>query len=121
MEHYEKHGKDHTKNIYDYIQEHYPHDIGNILLADGFEEAFMGVVESMGTPPKACYDRTQCLTILMKRDGMSSEEAEEYFNFNVAQAYVGENTPAFVVRAEDTLDQLPLWQELSKKKQQDGE
>jgi hypothetical protein len=29
---------------------------------------------------------------------MTSEEAEEYFEFNVQGAYVGENTPAFLIK-----------------------
>ena len=47
-----------------YLEEHYNHDLDKILLADGFEEAFMGVVESFGTVPKACYDLGKCLDIL---------------------------------------------------------
>jgi hypothetical protein len=29
---------------------------------------------------------------------MTVEEAEEFFNFNIIGAYIGENTPAFTVR-----------------------
>ena len=88
--------------ITNYLEEHYPHDLDKILLADGFEDAFIGVVESFGTAPKACYDLVQCLDILMEGDTMNGEpqmtydEAVEYMNFNVTQAYVGENTPAFI-------------------------
>ena len=82
--------------ITDYLEEHYPHDLDKILLADGFEDAFIGVVESFGAAPKACYDLGQCLDILMVRDNMDYDEAVEYMNFNVTQAYVGENTPAFI-------------------------
>jgi len=32
----------------------------------------------------------------MNRDGMSYEEAIEYFDFNVTGAYVGEHTPMFI-------------------------
>jgi len=88
--------------ITDYLEEHYPHDLDKILLADGFEEAFVGVVESFGTVPRACYDVAKCLDILMEGDVMNGEpqmtydEAVEYLNFNVTQAYVGEYTPAFI-------------------------
>ena len=82
--------------ITDYLEEHYPHDLDKILLADGFEDAFMGVVESFGTAPKACYNLEECLDILTVRDGMTHCEALEYLNFNVTQAYVGEHTPAFI-------------------------
>ena len=88
--------------ITNYLEEHYPHDLDKILLADGFEDAFMGVVESFGTAPKACYNYDGCITILMEGDVMNGEpqmtydEAVEYLEFNVTQAYVGENTPAFI-------------------------
>jgi hypothetical protein len=35
----------------------------------------------------------------MKRDGMTEEEALEYFHFNVVGAYVGKFTPVFITRA----------------------
>jgi Zn/Cd-binding protein ZinT len=89
-------------NITNYLEEHYPHDLDKILLADGFEEAFMGVVESFGTAPKACYNYDGCINILTadggfpSQTGMTYDEAVEYLEFNVTQAYVGEHTPAFI-------------------------
>jgi hypothetical protein len=32
----------------------------------------------------------------MSRDGMTPEEAQEYFEFNIQGAYVGESTPIYV-------------------------
>ena len=66
------------------------------LLADGFEDAFLGVSEVFGRPPLATYDRDKCIDILIQRDGMTYEEAEEYFDFNVRGAWVGESTPIYV-------------------------
>ena len=65
------------------------------LFADGFEEAFFGVVMRAGQPAVAGYDQDKCISILLKQ-GMSYEEAAEYFSFNVLGAFVGENTPCFV-------------------------
>ena len=42
------------------------------------------------------YDTDKCLAILRERDGMTEEEAEEYFYFNVVGAWVGDYTPCFV-------------------------
>lgn len=67
-----------------------------ILLADGFEDALLGYMERAGGMLCAAYDRDKCIQILVDRDGMTEEEAEEYFEFNVVGAYVGEKTPAFV-------------------------
>ena len=66
-----------------------------ILLADGFEDAYMGLATQFTKPPLAVYDRRKCIQILVDRDGMSEEEAEEYFQFNVEGSWVGDNTPLF--------------------------
>jgi hypothetical protein len=65
------------------------------LKADGFESALIGYGYQF-THPVAIYSRNRCMNILMKRDGMSSEEAIEYFDFNVSGAWVGESTPIFL-------------------------
>jgi hypothetical protein len=73
------------------------------LVADGFDGAIVGVVElftTAGHLQVICYDREACLRILVRRDRMSREDAEEYFTFNVEGAYVGEYTPAFLTRVE---------------------
>tara|TARA_Y100000593_G_scaffold11335_2_gene20234 strand:- start:5634 stop:5915 length:282 start_codon:yes stop_codon:yes gene_type:complete len=82
------------ENIKFFLEQNYQDH--KILLADGFEDAFMGIVESNGSRPKALYNEDECVDILMERDGMGYDEAIEFFNFNVAGAYVGEYTPAFV-------------------------
>lgn len=64
-----------------------------IQLADGFEDAFVGIATQFNRT-FAVYDRAKCIDILAK--DMSHNEAEEYFQFNVEGAYVGENTPAFI-------------------------
>ena len=56
------------------------------LLADGFEDAFLGICQQYGRPPVAAYDLNACIKLLVERDGMSHEEAEEYFSFNVIGA-----------------------------------
>jgi hypothetical protein len=66
------------------------------LLADGFEEAFIGMGERFGMEPVAAYDRDKCIDILIQRDQMTYEEAGEFFEFNVIGAWVGDLTPVFV-------------------------
>jgi hypothetical protein len=68
-------------------------DHEQIILADGFEEAFMGIARQFGKP-FAVYNFEKCLQILERE--MTEEEAIEHFYFNVAEAYVGEQTPAFL-------------------------
>lgn len=67
-----------------------------IQLADGFENAFVGIARQFGKP-FAVYDRTKCISIL-REQGETEDEAEEYFQYNVEGAWVGESTPAFMVQ-----------------------
>ena len=71
-------------------------DYDDILLADGFDDAFIGVGSQWHNPPIAIYDIEKCIDILADRDGMSVEDAREYFDFNVQGAWVGSLTPMFV-------------------------
>ena len=66
-----------------------------ILLADGFEQALIGLGRQFNKY-LAVYSREECIKVLMYRDGMSREDANEFFDFNVVGAYVGENTPVFI-------------------------
>ena len=75
----------------DYIAQYNP----EALLADGFEDALIGVGQQFNKT-LAVYDRQRCIEILMERDGMSDEEAVEYFEYNVTGAWVGEYTPIFL-------------------------
>ena len=70
------------------------------LFADGFEDAIIGVAERCGMAAVIVYDSEKCIDILMKRDGMSRDEAIEFFNFNTLGAYMGVNTPLFLTRYE---------------------
>ena len=73
------------------------------LLADGFEDAFLGMCEVFGRPPLATYDRDKCIEIIIESSessGLTDEEAydeaEEFFEFNVAGSWVGDNTPVYM-------------------------
>ena len=66
-----------------------------MLLADGFEEAIIGIT-STWEEEVAVYDKNKCLKILMERDGLSEGEAQEFLEFNVYGAYMGKQTPLFL-------------------------
>ena len=68
------------------------------LMADGFEEAIIGMGERCSQDPVVIYDAEKCLEILMERDGMSDEDARDFFYFNTLGAWLGKNTPIFVWR-----------------------
>jgi hypothetical protein len=81
-----------STEIVESLREQYP----ELLLADGFDGALIGVVDGACRSPVACYDYARCIEILMGRDGMEEGEACEYMDFNVTGAYMGELTPLFL-------------------------
>jgi hypothetical protein len=66
------------------------------LLADGFNNAILGMCLQFGQEPVVAYDYQKCLDILEGRDGMSRGEAEEYMDYNVIGAYMGMHSPVFI-------------------------
>ena len=68
------------------------------MLADGFSEAILGMCLQFGCEPVVAYDYNKCVDILVNRDGMTNSEAIDYIQFNVLGAYVGNNTPVFIMR-----------------------
>ena len=44
----------------------------------------------------AVYDINKCIEVLVDRDGMSHEEADEFLSFNTLGAFVGENGPIYI-------------------------
>lgn len=62
------------------------------LTLDGFDEAFVGIARRCGQPSLAVYDRGLCLGVL-ERQGMTPEEAEEFFTYNTEGSWAGEMTP----------------------------
>ena len=98
--------EDSASSIREWIAEHNE----EAMMADGFEDAIIGICGRFGANPVVAYDRDKCIEILAKDMAEDSDDpsetaitdeeayadAEEYFEFNVAGAYVGENTPVFV-------------------------
>jgi hypothetical protein len=66
------------------------------LLADGLEAAFIGYTVNHHHAHVAVYDINKCIEVLVDRDGMSHEEADEYLSFNTLGAFVGENGPIYI-------------------------
>lgn len=60
------------------------------LLADGFDDAVIGVDEST---MRIIYSSGKCIEILMLQSEMLLDQAIEFFDFNVKGSYVGDKTP----------------------------
>ena len=65
------------------------------LFADGHDDAIIGIAERYGMQPVAAYNYRLVIEKLMK-DGMSLDDAEEFFEFNIIGAWMGEATPVFI-------------------------
>jgi hypothetical protein len=74
----------------DIIKEMYPDE--EFLIADGFDDAIIGVDEENG---KIIYDIDEIINILII-DGMDVNEAIEFYEYNISGSYVGEKTPVFM-------------------------
>ena len=93
-----------TKNsvrqkINNFIEVAYSDYSDKILLADGFDDAFIGIGENSEGNPVAVYSVDKCLDILAKQFKDEEDavgDAIDYFEFNVKGCYVGEFTPMFV-------------------------
>lgn len=72
-----------------------------MLKADGFDEAIIGIASRCAMHEVYAYDVDKMLDILMQRDGMTLEEAWEYFDFNIEGAYMGEGTPIYIHKITD--------------------
>ena len=65
------------------------------LKVDGFDKAIMGYAGRCGMNDVLLYSMKKIIKILKKRDGMTEDEALEYFYFNIKGSYMGEGTPLF--------------------------
>lgn len=72
----------------------------NILLMDGFDEAFIGHSQRINEPMLAVYSWEKMVDVCVKRDGMTYDEATEYIEYNCIGAWVGERTPIIVMPFE---------------------
>ena len=67
-----------------------------MLKWDGFDTAIIGVGERNNTDSMIVYDYDKMVKVLVTRDDMSYEEAEEYIDYNVIGAWIGDTTPIIV-------------------------
>ena len=68
-----------------------------LIKMDGLDKALIGrscIWDSTGRQEdRLIYSGEKIIAILIARDGMTTDEALEYIEFNIEGAYVGEQTP----------------------------
>jgi hypothetical protein len=65
------------------------------LQLDGFEECIVGIVEGYAAIGVLLYSESKIMKQLMDQ-GMTREDALEYFEYNILDAYFGEHMPMFL-------------------------
>ena len=71
------------------------------LMCDGFDDAIIGMAERINLGPVVAYSVSKILDIMIERDGMSYEDALEFYDYNIVGAWMGENTPVFITTNQD--------------------
>ena len=73
------------------------HDPDLILMEprETYDPCIVGLVQRAGSGLCVCYSINKIIAKLVE-GGMSDEEAWEYLEYNIVDAYVGEHTPAFL-------------------------
>ena len=65
---------------------------------DGYDDCIIGVGTRCGMTNVFIYDKHKMITKLVRRDDMTYDEALEFIDFNIAGAFIGEDTPILVDR-----------------------
>ena len=63
-----------------------------MITADGFDSCIIG----KDSKDRAIYDADAMIGVLMMRDDMTREEAEEFFWYNIDGSHLGDETPIYV-------------------------
>jgi len=71
------------------------------ILYDGFDEALIGTARRCGQPTLAVYDYDLAVELLMRRDGLTWEEAVDHLEYNVVGGWHGPNTPVFLEKPDE--------------------
>lgn len=70
-------------------------DENGCLFVDGYDDCILGMFSRFGMVPLLAYDKEKMLKKMVK-DGMTYEEALEFFDYNIIGAWMGETTPVFI-------------------------
>lgn len=61
-----------------------------------FDQAILGVANRVDGLHVVAYDTEKCILALMEHYEFDREEAEDWFDHNTSNAYVGPGTPVFI-------------------------
>jgi hypothetical protein len=79
-----------------------------MLKIDGHDNAIIGpamVWTNKGQSQALVYDAEQIRENLVKNDGMTDEDAREFIEYNIENAYVGPHTPILVWKHDQWMEE----------------
>lgn len=68
------------------------------LTVDGYDDCIIGIGQRFGIEPFFIYDEKKMLEKMVNEDGMTYEEAVDFFEYNILGAYISESNPAFMIQ-----------------------
>jgi len=71
------------------------------LFMDGLDDAIIGIGCQYSKIPVVIYDEGRIIFSLLSDSEMTYEEAWEYYSFNIAGAWVGDNTPIIMAGMDE--------------------
>jgi hypothetical protein len=71
-------------------------ETNELITMDGYDDCIAGIGSRSGSGEYVVYDTDKVLQKLMD-DGMTENEAMEFHHYNQQDAWVGLNTPGFIV------------------------
>lgn len=69
------------------------HELSVYRLDGGFDHCVVGIDHGHN---RLIYDAEQVVAVLRERDGLDEDAAWEYFEYNIASAYIGASTPVYI-------------------------
>jgi hypothetical protein len=71
-----------------------------LLSMNGYDDCMMGICHRFGQEPIIAYDQKKVLAKMIDQ-GMTIEEAQEFFEYNQLGAGMGDLTPCFIETPEE--------------------
>ena len=85
---------DNANEAYEYfLDKNNIEELEFVLLAEGFEEAFVGV--TVTSPKKVIYDYWKCLDCIIRKEGVDFDDALDFLEEFVEED-LGDNTPIYI-------------------------
>jgi hypothetical protein len=69
----------------------------DVVLLSGLDDAIVGITEEFGGISRILYSRYKIIEILQDRDGMTEDEAFEFYDYNILGLHVSECNPIFLI------------------------